>query len=316
MIQKLKIAIIALIFLLGVFIMSYPVISSLVNNINNHSEFVAYNQTIDNMQSAETKALFEQAEKYNASLNDTVIISDPFDVEAYEKIGADYEETFNLDPNGLIGYVEVPKLNINLPIYHGTEEDVLSKGAGHLQNTSFPIGGVSTHAIISAHTGLPGNTFFDYLTDVETGDEFYLYVLDRVLKYQVDQVKVVLPENTDDLRIIPNEDHITLLTCTPYGVNSHRLLVRGVRVEYVEEKNEFTNISTSIVSWGDYEMFFLGYKIPYWVMIIIIVTFIAIVIIVVKVVVNKGKKIKENLRIKEEIENTSVLQGKEEDSDG
>ncbi len=295
--QKLYIVLIVLIFLVGISIMSYPVISSVVNNMNNHTEFVAYNQTVENMQSSQTQTLFKQAERYNASLNDTVILSDPFDVEAYEKIGADYEGTFNIDENGLIGYIEVPKISVNLPIYHGTGEEVLSKGVGHLQNTSFPIGGVSTHSIISAHTGLPGQTFFDYLTDLQEGDEFYVYVLDRVLKYEVDQIKVVLPENTEDLRIIPNEDHITLLTCTPYGVNSHRLLVRGVRVDYVAKRNDTTDISVSVVSWGDYDMFFLGYKIPYWLMVVFIVGFIGIVIIIARIAIRKNKRkqlLKEN----------------------
>ena len=289
--HKLYIGLIVIIFLLGVSVMSYPVVSSIVNNMNNHSEFVEYNQTVENMQSIQTKTLFEQAERYNGSLNDTVILSDPFDVEAYEKIGADYEETFNVDDKGLIGYLEVPKISVNLPIYHGTGEDVLSRGAGHLQNTSFPIGGISTHAIISAHTGLPGQTFFDYLPDMQVGDEFYVYVLDRILKYQVDQVKVVIPENIEDLRIVPNEDHVTLLTCTPYGVNSHRLLVRGVRVEYVpEDVTTESNITTSVVFWGDYGMFILGCKVPYWFMIAAIIGFIVAVVVIARAFIKRNKR--------------------------
>ena len=121
----------------------------------------------------------------------------------------------------------MPKINVYLPIYHGTSEEILSKGAGHLQNTSLPVGGASTHSVISAHSGYPGETFFDYLTDMKVGDEFYVHILDRTLKYEVDQIEVVLPSEINSLRIVDGEDLVTLLTCTPYGVNTHRLLVRG-----------------------------------------------------------------------------------------
>lgn len=151
-----------------------------------------------------------------------------------------------------------------------------------------PIGGKSTHAVISAHTGFPDQTFFDNLTDLVKGDIFYIKVLDKTLAYKVDQIKVVLPEDTNDLRIIPNEDHVTLLTCTPYGINTHRLLVRGVRTKYVPEevaKNE-------LVKQAPFEkcFYFLGYKIPYWVAGAVIGGFVLLVVIIVLIAVRKNKK--------------------------
>ena len=230
--RKLAIFGIILIFIAGIGTMSYPLVSSVINNIDSRNHVEEYTKTTKQMSSEETLEMFKQAEEYNHSLTNNVIITDPFDEKAYKKIGANYENALNVDGNGLIGYIDIPKINVYLPIYHGTAEAILAKGAGHLQNTSLPIGGESTHSVISAHTAYPGETFFDYLTDMEEGDEFYIHVLDRVLKYEVDSIKVVLPEETDDLRVVKGKDYVTLLTCTPYSVNTHRLLVRGKRVEY------------------------------------------------------------------------------------
>ena len=203
-------------------------------------------------------------------------------------IGAHYNDVLNVDDKGLIGYVVVPRIDVNLPIYHGSSKKVLEKGAGHLQNTSMPIGGKSTHAVISAHTGFPDQTFFDNLTDLVKGDIFYIKVLDKTLAYKVDQIKVVLPEDTNDLRIIPGEDHVTLLTCTPYGINTHRLLVRGVRTKYVPEEVA----KNKVVKQAPFEkcFYFLGYKIPYWTAGAIIGGFVLLVVIIVLIAVRKNKK--------------------------
>lgn len=286
--RKLAILGIVLIFIAGIGTMSYPLVSSIINNIDSRNNVEEYTKTTKEMSSEKTLEMFKQAEEYNHSLTNNVIITDPFDKEAYEKIGANYEKTLNVDGNGLIGYIDIPKINVYLPIYHGTTEDILAKGAGHLQNTSLPIGGESTHSVISAHTAYPGETFFDYLTDMEEGDEFYVHVLDRVLKYEVDSIKVVLPEETDDLRVIKGEDHVTLLTCTPYSVNTHRLLVRGKRVEYDDSK--YITTGASAASFGDDGIFFLGYKVPYWAAAMIIVGFIALVVIIVIIRLKRTKK--------------------------
>ena len=286
--RKLAIFGIILIFIAGVGVMSYPLVSSVINNIDSRNHVEEYTKTTKQMSSEETLEMFEQAEEYNHSLTNNVIITDPFDKEAYEKIGANYEKTLNVDGNGLVGYIDIPKINVYLPIYHGTTEDILAKGAGHLQNTSLPIGGESTHSVISAHTAYPGETFFDYLTDMEEGDEFFVHVLVRVLKYEVDSIKVVLPEKTDDLRVVKGEDYVTLLTCTPYSVNTHRLLVRGKRVEYDDSK--YITTGASAASFGDDGIFFLGYKIPYLAAALIVIGFIAIVVIIVIICLRRSKK--------------------------
>ena len=290
--RKLAIFGIILIFIAGVGVMSYPLVSSVINNIDSRSHVEEYTKTTKQMSSEETLEIFRQAEEYNHSLTNNVIITDPFDEKAYKKIGANYENALNVDGNGLIGYIDIPKINVYLPIYHGTTEKILAKGAGHLQNTSLPVGGESTHSVISAHTAYPGETFFDYLTDMQEGDEFYVHVLDRVLKYEVDSIKVVLPEETDDLRVIRGEDHVTLLTCTPYSINTHRLLVRGKRVEYDDSK--YITTGASAASFGDDGIFFLGYKIPYWAAALIVVGFVALVVIAVIISLRRSKKKKRH----------------------
>lgn len=305
--RKLAIFGIILIFIAGVGIMSYPLVSSVINNIDSRNHVEEYTKTTKQMSSEETLEMFKQAEKYNHSLTNNVIITDPFDEKAYKKIGANYEKTLNVDGNGLIGYIDIPKINVYLPIYHGTTENILAKGAGHLQNTSLPIGGESTHSVISAHTAYPGETFFDYLTDMEEDDEFYVHVLDRVLKYEVDSIKVVLPEETDDLRVVKGEDYVTLLTCTPYSVNTHRLLVRGKRVEYDDSK--YITTGASAASFGDEGIFFLGYKIPYWAAALIIVGFIAIVVIIVIICLRRSKKKKRHADKNKDEDITEIQDG-------
>lgn len=286
--RKLAIFGIILIFIAGIGVMSYPLVSSVINNIESRSHVEEYSKTTKQLSSEETLEMFKRAEEYNHSLTNNVIITDPFDEKAYKKIGANYENALNVDGNGLIGYIDIPKINVYLPIYHGTTDKILAKGAGHLQNTSLPVGGESTHSVISAHTAYPGETFFDYLTDMQEGDEFYVHVLDRVLKYEVDSIKVVLPEETDDLRVIRGEDHVTLLTCTPYSINTHRLLVRGKRVAYDDSK--YITTGASAASFGDDGLFFLGYKIPYPAAAIIVVGFVALVVIIVIISLRRSKK--------------------------
>ena len=289
--RKLAIFFIALIFIAGVAVMSYPLVSSIINNISSRNHAEEYVKTTKQMSTEETLKMFEEAKEYNQSLTNNVIITDPFDYESYQKIGANYEKALNVDGNGLIGYIEVPKINVYLPIYHGTSDDVLKKGAGHLQNTSLPVGGESTHAIISAHTAFPGETFFDYLTDMQEGDEFYVHVLDRILKYEVDDVSVILPTETEALRITTGEDYVTLLTCTPYSVNTHRLLVRGTRVEY--DDSTYITSGATLASFGSDGIFLLGVKIPYIVAGLIIVGLVAGVVIFVIFALRRSNKKKK-----------------------
>lgn len=182
----------------------------------------------------------ELALTYNRKLNQTVILSDPFDPNAISMADEQYYEILNFTNDGVMGYIKIPRIGVNLPIYHGTDQEHMLKGVGHLVGTSLPIGGVDSHAVLSAHSGLSSADLFTNLVDLEKGDLFYIYVLDEVLAYEVDNIKVVKPTETDDLRITKGEDYVTLVTCTPFGINSHRLLVRGHRVEYNpdDEKKE------------------------------------------------------------------------------
>ena len=296
------IIIIILFFLIGVGVLSYPLVSSVINNIDMRNAQGDYVEKAKSMEPAKIRKMFAEANAYNQSLISNMILTDPFDEEAYKKIGERYTKVFNAGSDGLMGYIKIPKINVNLPIYHGTSLEVLSKGAGHLENTSLPVGGKGTHSVISAHSAYPTQTFFDYLTEIKEGDSFYIYVLDRVLKYEVDQIKVVLPNDTSNLYIEHDKDYMTLVTCTPYSINTHRLLVRGKRVHYDPDEN----VEIGAVSGGEGFLFFFGYRLSYWTIGGIIVGFLFFVVIVVVLLVmlnkrrkKKGKYSKKNSDEKE-----------------
>lgn len=289
--KSLPIIAVVLIFLVGLGILCYPLISSVVNNIESRRHSQDELIKIHNMEKTERNALFAEAEEYNRKLISTVLLTDPFDEATYEKIGDYYRRTFNVNDDGLIGYIEVPKIDVFLPIYHGTSKEVLDKGAGHLENTSLPVGGKSTHSVISAHSAYPTHTFFDYLPDLKEGDKFIIHVLDEILTYEVDQIKTVLPDETSDLYVIDGEDHVTLLTCTPYTINTHRLLVRGKRVANDVDSMESVG---KIVSVEEGSIFLFGYRINYFYAAIGIAAFVLIVALIVFLIVRHGKKNKHD----------------------
>lgn len=279
--RALPIILVVVIFLTGVAVLVYPLISSVINNVNTRNEAAEYFEKANKTNDDEIDRLFQEAYNYNQALLNTVILTDPFDPESYEKIEVKYRETFNTNEAGLIGYIDIPKINVYLPIFHGTSLDVLSKGAGHLENTAFPVGGKNTHSVISAHTAYPTETFFDYLTDLKEGDMFFVHVLNQTLQYKVDQIKVVLPDNTKDLHVEKGRDLLTLLTCTPYSINTHRLLVRGERVQpYIPGKEEGMK---SLKTDSQY-IYFMGYKISYFTMALAIGIFIFFVVGVVALI--------------------------------
>ena len=176
-------------------------------------------------------------------------VRDPFVPGSGVVIPDNYMEVLNID-RGVMGTLDIPCVDINLPIYHTVETEVLEKGVGHLQETALPIGGKNNHTVLSTHRGLPQAELFTNLDKMETGDEFYIHIFDRTMAYKVDQIKVVEPDNTKYLKPEKGKDYITLLTCTPYGINSHRLLVRGVRTEYVEEAIRDTPVK--VIKWEVY----------------------------------------------------------------
>jgi sortase A len=181
---------------------------------------------------------FEAARRYNARLyNSGANIQDAFASTMAEDNANDaYWDLLRVESSDIIGYIVIDSLEISIPLYHGTSEAVLSVGAGHIQGSSLPVGGENTHTTVSAHTGLPSARFFDKIDTLKNGDTFQIYVLNELLTYQVDQIKVVLPEEVDALAIEPGKDYATLVTCTPYGINTHRLLVRGTRIETPPEQ--------------------------------------------------------------------------------
>lgn len=238
--KKLPLILMGLIFLIGLGIMLYPIISNLYIENKQKKVIENYENTIEDMPDESLIKEKERAEGYNKLITNNVIITDPFDPEQQKKIEqkSDYFNILNLNDDGIIAYIKIPKIDVNLPIYHGTSEDVLQRGVGHLQNTSFPIGGEGTHSVLSGHTGLSTAKLFTDLNKLENGNIFYISILGETLAYKIDQIKVVEPHDTSDLVIEPNKDYVTLVTCTPYGINTHRLLVRGTRVPYTEEVEE------------------------------------------------------------------------------
>ena len=224
-----------LLFGIALMLMMYPFIANYLFEHKTDSVVDSVQQTAEKLDDSEQKAEIEKDMRYNESLaNGHVVLTDPFKEEKTEEDTAEYESLLNLTNDGVMGTVEIPLINVSLPIYHGTSDAILKKGAGHLQGTSLPVGGASTHTVITGHTGLSNAKLFTDLTELDKGDIFFLEVMGEKLAYQVDQIKVVLPTEMDDLKIVPGEDYCTLLTCTPYGVNTHRLLVRGKRTDYQE----------------------------------------------------------------------------------
>ena len=223
-----------LIMLVGVGLLAYPFISNVIHEQRQDKIITDSKEIVENMDTEEIEQMFADAREYNESIKNVVTVTDPFGKNAAGQVTDRYNRILNTDGKGLIGYLDIPRLNLKEAIYHGTTDDVLAKGIGHLPDTSFPIGGFGTHCVLSAHTGLPSAELFTNLPEVKEGDIYYIYVLNDMLAYRVDQIKVVEPDDISDLLVEQAEDYVTLVTCTPYGLNTHRLLVRGTRVSITE----------------------------------------------------------------------------------
>ena len=241
--------VICIIFLAGLSLLLYPFVANQWNNYRQKQLISGYEQVVSEKEAAEGidyDAERKKAEDYNEALLPCVL-PDSFALAESSGVDPVYMNTLNIAGDEMMGSVEIPKINIKIPIYHTTEEDVLNKGAGHLEGSSLPVGGANTHAVISAHRGLPSASLFTDLDQLKEGDHFLIHVLDETLCYEVDKISVVKPEDTSALAVEDGQDLVTLLTCTPYGVNTERLLVRGHRVPYVEEevKEEKTVLSGS-----------------------------------------------------------------------
>ena len=216
--------ILILVFFVGLSVMLYPTLSDYVNQLHQSRAVASYAQDVDTMPDADYSAYLDAADAFNAQVaaNENALYR-PDQLTGYN-------DTLDITGTGIMGYITISKFGVELPIYHGTSDGVLQIAAGHLEGTSLPVGGESTHAVISAHRGLPSAKLFTTLDQLEVGDTFTITVLDRVLTYEVDKISIVLPTEVDELKVVDGKDYVTLMTCTPYGINTHRLLVRGHRV--------------------------------------------------------------------------------------
>ena len=228
--KNLSTIILILIFLVGLSVMLYPSVSDAVNRKHQSRAVAGYAEEVEQLSDADYQTYFDAADAYNRQLNTAP--------NAFYKpdLVSGYAQTLDISGTGIMGYITIPKISVELPIYHGTDEGVLQVAAGHLEGSSLPVGGAGTHAVISAHRGLPSAKLFTNLDELEVGDRFTITVLNRVLTYEVDQISIVLPTEIDQLLPTEGMDYVTLMTCTPYGINTHRLLVRGKRVETTESQ--------------------------------------------------------------------------------
>ncbi|MCH5297612.1 MAG: class C sortase [Ruminococcus sp.] len=225
----------------------YPFFSNYLISQNHDSEIGSQQVAVEKMEEVDIENVLKNAEIYNKSLLGNVVLTDPFDPGFEAETDIDYEYQLNINNDSMMANIEIPILSIKLPIYHGTSQNTLLKGIGHLQKTSLPIGGKGTHAVLTGHTGLSIASMFTDIDKLKLDDVFYIHVLNKTLAYKVDQIKVVKPSQTEDLRIDTDEDYVTLVTCTPYGVNTHRLLVRGTRIPY-EEAEQLLEGATPVES--------------------------------------------------------------------
>ena len=217
-------------FLVGICILLYPAFSDFWNSKTQSRAITNYESVLENLKPEDYTGIFDKAHAYNKALYET-----NFPLTDYTQVPG-YNDTLRVADNDMIGYLKIDRIGVELPIYHGTSEKVLNKGVGHLEGSSLPVGGENTHSVMSAHRGLPTSKLFTDLDRVEKGDTFQIVILDQVLTYRVDSIKTIEPTDISDLQIIKGGDYCTLFTCTPYGINTHRLLVRGVRIETIKEK--------------------------------------------------------------------------------
>lgn len=222
--------ILIVVFFVGLSLLLYPSLSDYWNSFHQSKAIAHYAEELANMDKETYERLWSEATAYNQSLaerTNSYLLS-----EEQEEL---YKELLNVDGNGIMGYIEIPQIDCSLPVYHGTDEAVLQVAVGHLEWSSLPVGGESSHCVISGHRGLPSAKLFSDLDELIVGDTFTLRILDEILTYEVDKISIVEPQDTDELQIMEGEDYCTLVTCTPYGINTHRLLVRGHRVENAEQ---------------------------------------------------------------------------------
>lgn len=261
--KKILNVVFALMFAAGFLLLTYPTISDQWNTYRQSRLISSYEETVSTMEPEDFSEEWEKARAFNDTLTENNIYGDVFAGEDEDLEDTEYWSVLNAAGDGVMGYTSIPKINVKLSIYHGTSDDILQTGVGHLDGTKLPIGGENTHCVLAAHRGLPSARLFTDIDQLEKGDRFYIHVLDEVLAYEVDQIYDMVDKDDMEtlesaMSIVDGEDHVTLFTCTPYGVNTHRLLVRGVRVPYEgEEDVAATPTETMVRAVQDYYMLYL-----------------------------------------------------------
>ena len=278
--RKISGILFGLMFLLGFAILIYPTVSNQWNTYRQNQLISSYEELIGKMAEEDFTKEWEKANAFNDTIIHNNIFGDVFGENGDDIKNTEYWQILNVGNDGVMGYVSIPKINIKLSIYHGTADDVLQTGIGHLNGTKLPIGGESTHSVLAAHRGLPSARLFTDIDQLERGDMFYIHVLDETLAYQVDQILDMVDKDDDEtlqkaLQIEEGQDHVTLFTCTPYGVNSHRLLVRGTRVPYNgEEEIESTAAESMLKSIQNYYMIYLILGLSVTLLVILLMRFL------------------------------------------
>lgn len=228
--KHLSTILLVLIFLTGLSLLLYPTVSNYINSIHQSKVISAYAESVEKMDTEQYESMLAAARQYNA-----LLAKSPQSYSLTEKKAEQYRQLLNVDGTGVMGYIEIPSINVSLPIYHETNDIILQTAVGHLEWSSLPVGGESSHCVLSGHRGLPSAKLFTNLDRLTIGDVFLIRTLNEILTYEVDQILIVKPDDIQPLRIVPGQDYCTLVTCTPYGINTHRLLVRGHRIANEEE---------------------------------------------------------------------------------
>ena len=267
----------------GIAISLYPNISNYFAEKNQVEIIEKYEELVVSIDNEGLEEEFQKAQTYNENLAGDPV-HDPFVEGSGYALPTNYTSILNFTDSGIMAYIEIPKINVHLPIYHGTSSEVLEKGVGHIQSTSLPVGGTSTHCVLTGHTGLPSAELFTRLDELNIGDIFYIHVLNKVLTYKVYETKVILPDDIDELQVVKGKDYITLVTCTPYGVNTHRLLVKAEQVEYEEyvEPTQETNntpVQEVVNAIEEKDYYYLGYIIGGSILIILFIILITRIIL-------------------------------------
>ncbi len=278
--KRLPSILIGLLFLVGLGIMIYPTVSNQWNTYRQNKLISNYEKIVDDMSDEDFSQEWQNAQAFNETISGNNVFADVFGEKSKDSENSEYNRVLNMNNDGIMGYISIPEINIKLAIYHGTSDDVLQTGVGHINGSKLPIGGESTHCVLAAHRGLPSAELFTDIDQLQTGDKFYLHILDKVLAYEVDQILPMVDKDDHQtlqnaLSITEGQDYVSLFTCTPYGVNSHRLIVRGHRVEYNGEEDVKQSVGDRMLeSIKNYYMLILVLGLSITILVIIIMRYV------------------------------------------